>query len=128
MCVFFRFDRSECGGVAPAIVLGSRIYDLSPVKIASFKSVDNDLCCCDICRERYVVRIAHTEQVILSFVKFALRCNGAEIEKNINLIVSDSGSDLLFSAVASGEEGFNFETACVGEDRCCLGCRAEMML
>ena len=101
---------------AGAIVCGGGINYLSPIKVAAVESHNDDLRGGNIGCNGDVVSIARQEKLFLDLVMLGIHIGGrtsiTEIDKNVYLVVCDSGSDLLLSALLAGEHLFYLKTGC----------------
>ena len=79
-------------------------HDLTPIEIASFKSVNKQLCRCDICSHRNIVHVAYSQKIhIIRLVRLRID-RISEKQKHIYFIAGDLCADLLTAALRAGKK------------------------
>ena len=94
------------------LLLG-RAKDISPIKVAAFKTVDKYLSRCDIGSYGDVVHIAETEKVDILGVMGLGSQRVAEEEKKVYLFTAYPCGYLLTAALRAGKIFLNIETGCL---------------
>lgn len=79
------------------------INDLPPVKIASFKGMNESFRCGDICAYRNVMNVAEPEQVAFIRLVCLGRQRVSEKEEQVNFVAGDTRAYLLRSALGAAQ-------------------------
>ena len=85
-----------------AVVIRTRVDDFTPVKIAVIERADQNFRSRNVRRNRNIMNIAHTKQIVFVFIVSEIRRGAAEIQQNVNFVVGNTGSYLLRTPVFAG--------------------------
>ena len=102
-----------------------RIYYITPIKVAAFKSVYEDFGGRAVCRDRYVVHVAEPQKrEHVGFV--ALRAQRvAEKQYKVNFVVRYSRAYLLVAALRSGKKSLYVKSGTLAYELTRRACRKE---
>ena len=93
-----------------AVIFRLGIEDLAPIEISAVERGDNDLRGGDVGCGGYVASVAFLHERGIHEHGVGVIGLFSEVEKDVDLVVRDTGSDLLNAALASGKELFDFKT------------------
>ena len=87
-----------------AVIFGLGVPDLTPIEVTSVERSDDGFRSRDIGRGGYVASVAFLHECGISEHRVGIFVLFSKVEKYVDLVVSDTGSDLLNAALTSGEE------------------------
>ena len=114
--------------VSLSVIFGAGVINLSPVKVTAVKCLNEDFGGGDISSNGNIVKIAHSHHFGFFLIKAKGRASVSKVDKKVNLIISETGSDLLFAAVLTCEELFYLKTCRVGDILCSNARCAKVVL
>ena len=81
--------------LALTVVLRARVEHLTPIQVTAIQGHDQNLGRGNVGGNGDVIQVAHPQQLVLGFIVHSRGACVAEIQERVDLVVSDTGCDLL---------------------------------
>lgn len=105
--IFLQIQNSD------AVRMVHRVYDLSPIKVASVERAYKDLRSCDVRRYGNVILVAHKHKIVLCEMIHIGVGRASEEYQKIYLVVRYTCAYLLGAALRSGHHLFDLESGSI---------------
>ena len=96
-----------------AVIFASGVEEVSPIQVAAIQCRDQHLGSGDVGCHGNVVTVAGKQQCIILFRKGLIGARVTEKEENIDLIIGNTGCDLLFTALLSCKHTLDIQAGCL---------------
>ena len=93
--------------LSAAVVGRTGVHDLAPIQVTAIQCHNKHLGGGDIGGYWDVVQVTHTEQLMLGLVVAGRGAGVAEVQKYVDLVVGDTGGDLLLAALLTREHALD---------------------